>query len=109
MHATEVVGYILCTNPTARKYWNIDSGASHHIGGKNKSVQIYGIGDIVGEHIRLYNVYLSNDLEEDELYISIGQLTGEGYTVLIDKGEVTIRLARNFNHIVGTSYMDRNA
>lgn len=130
MYATGAVGCILCTNPTAKNYWRLDSGASNHICGKNKwftnsrpipkdkdafflnaakkKIVLSEMGDIMGQKIRLYNVYLSKDLEDNELYVSIGQLTGEGYVVMINKGEVTIRLARNFNHIVGNGALDRD-
>jgi len=54
-------------------------------------------------------VYLSKDLEELELYISIGQLTSNGYSVLIsDEGNFTIHMAQNFNHIVGRGVLDRS-
>ncbi|CAL5073327.1 unnamed protein product [Urochloa decumbens] len=124
------VGCILCTNPTAKNYWSLDSGASNHICGKNKwftnsrpipqdkedyflnaakkKLQLSEMGDIMSQKVRLYNVFLSDDLEANELYVSIGQLIGEGYVVMIDKGEVTIRMARNFNHIVGKGSLDRD-
>uniref|UniRef100_A0A0D9ZX04 HORMA domain-containing protein n=1 Tax=Oryza glumipatula TaxID=40148 RepID=A0A0D9ZX04_9ORYZ len=126
----EPVGSILCTHLAEEKYWNIDSGASNHVGGNSKwftnlrpmpkdkdsyflnaakkRVRLSGMGDIMNEYIRLYNVYLSSDLEDNELYVSIGQLTVEGYIVLIGNGEVTIRLATNVNHIVGTGSLDRD-
>lgn len=53
-------------------------------------------------------MYVSKDLEELELYISIGQLTSNGYSVLIsDEGNFTIHMAENFNHIVGRGLLDR--
>src|SRR5438105_1610050 len=95
---------ILCINPASENYPNLDSGATNHISGKskwlqnlrsakhigplrnaaNKIVEVSPIGDMMSEHIKLYRVYLSNDLEDDELYVSIGQLTEEGYEICIN-------------------------
>ncbi|KAK3132938.1 hypothetical protein QOZ80_6AG0529820 [Eleusine coracana subsp. coracana] len=73
-----------------------------------KKVNISGFDDILSPHIRLYNVYLSKYLRENELYVSIGQLTGDGYDIKVgSNGEVTIHLSENFNHIVGRGSLDK--
>lgn len=126
------VGRILCINPKpSANYWNLDSGATNHICGSrswvkekrkiaaedhkeffnaaNKRVKFNEIGNILSQRLRLYNVYISEDIEELELYISIGQMTKEGYSICIgDRGEFSIHLAQNFNHIVGRGSLDKN-
>lgn len=111
-------------NPRPTLYaWRLDSGASNHLAGANnwltnrrnvpgpvpefqnagnKSINIDAMGDILGPRLHLYNVYPTRDLEANEVYISLGQLTKEGYAVLINReGQFTIHLAEDFNHMVG--------